>query len=63
MASTDAVTRLLATVYQIVVNSIHPVLKSIQNITVMWSLRFPFFWSCVCHLHVVYCAKNETSEH
>ena len=33
MASTDAVTRLLATVYEIVVNRLHPVLKSIQNIT------------------------------
>ena len=33
MASTDAVTRLLTTVYKIVVNRLHLVLKSIQNIT------------------------------
>ena len=33
MASTYAVTRFLVTVYLIIVNHLHPVLKSIQNIT------------------------------
>ena len=32
---------------------------------VMWSLRFPFFWSCVCHYmrFTTLRTKNETSEH
>ena len=32
---------------------------------VMWSLRFPFFWSCVCHYvrFATLRTKNETSEH
>ena len=32
---------------------------------VLWSLRFPFFWSCVCHYmrFTALRTKNETSEH
>ena len=32
---------------------------------VMWSLRFPFFWSCVCHYmrFTTLRTKNETGEH